>query len=180
MNERKDSNPQLDALIGRLPRAIDPPRSVWPSIEARIALPRQRSRPWEFALAAVVAAMTMSAMFVGYSHDAQPRVAAPRWAYEQLDATYRPLRQASLERFRDSADRLDPALRATVEANLAIIDDALSEIRSALASRPSDAALGQMLQRTYEQELAIVEAATPRTSAPPTIVPDQSRYRGAL
>ena len=175
MKEREDSNPKLDALIGGLPRAIEPPRSFWPGIEARIALPRQSSRPWELALAAVIAAMTVSAMFVGFSHDAQPRVAPPQWAYEQLDATYSPLRQASLERYRESANRLDPELRITVEANLAIIDRALSEIRSALASRPSDAALGQMLQRTYQQELAIVEAVTPRT-----IAPDQSDYRGAL
>ncbi len=175
MNEREDANPTLDALIGRLPRAIEPPRSLWPSIEARIALRRQRARPWELALAVVIAAMTVSAMFVGFSHDAQPRVAAPQWAFEQLDATYRPLRQASLERYRDSANRLDPQLRKVVETNLAIIDGALSEIRSELASRPSDAALGQMLQRTYEQELAIVDAVTPQT-----IAPDQSRYRGAL
>jgi hypothetical protein len=74
------------------------------------------------------------------------------------------------------ADRLDPQLRKTVEANLAIIDRALAEIRTALASRPSDAALGQMLQRTYDQELAIVDAVTPRQA----IAPDQSRYRGAL
>jgi hypothetical protein len=173
MNE--DPNPKLDALIGRLPRAIAPARDLWPSVDARIALQRQRSRPWELAVAAALAAVTVSAMFVGFSHDAQPRVAAPQWAYEQLDTAYQPLRQASLERYRMSADRLDPDLRKAVETNLAIIDRALAEIRSALANRPSDAALGQMLQRTYEQELAIVDAVTP-----PTIAPDQSRYRGAL
>jgi hypothetical protein len=175
MNEREDAIPKLDALIGRLPRAIDPPRDLWAAVDARMALQRPRSRPWELAVAAVLAAITISAMFVGFSHDAQPRVPGPQWAYEQLDAAYRPLRQASLERYRSSADRLDPQLRKTVETNLAIIEGALAEIRSALASRPSDAALGQMLQRTYEQEIAIVDAVTPQTAAP-----DQSRYRGAL
>ena len=176
MNERNESIPQLDALIGRLPRAIQPPRDLWPTVNARIALQRQWSLPWELAVAAALAAVTVSAMFVGFSHDAQPRARPPQWAYEQLDSAYRPLRQASLERYRVGAARLDPQLRATVEANLAIIDRALAEIRTALASRPSDAALGQMLQRTYDQELAIVDAVTP----PQAIAPDQSHYRGAL
>ena len=174
MNERDDPIPKLDALIGHLPRAIDPPRDLWPALNARIAL-RPRSRPWELAVAAGLAAVTVSAMFVGFSHDAQPRVPGPQWAYDQLDTAYRPLRQASLERYRSGADRLDPQLRKTVDTNLAIIEGALAEIRSALAKRPSDAALGQMLQRTYEQELAIVDAVTPQT-----VAPDQSRYRGAL
>jgi hypothetical protein len=176
MNERDDANPELDALIDALPRAIDPPRDLWPTINARIALQGNRARPWELAAAAVLAAVTVAAMFVGFSHDAQPRVPAPLWAYEQLDSAYQPLRHASLERYRAGADRLDPELRKTVEANLAIIDRALAEIRTALASRPSDAALGQMLQRTYDQELAIVDAVTPRQM----IAPDQSHYRGAL
>jgi hypothetical protein len=33
-----------------------------------------------------------------------------------------------------------------------------------------------MLQRTYEQELAIIDAVTP----PQSNAPDQTRYRGAL
>ena len=173
MNE--DPNPKLDELIGRLPRAIAPARDLWPEVGARIALLRPRSRGWELAVAAVLAAVTVSAMFIGFSHDSQPRVAAPQWAYEQLDATFRPLRLASLERYRLSAAGLDPELRKTVEANLSIIDGALSEIRLALASRPSDAALGQMLQRTYEQELAIIEAV-----APQKVAQDPTRYRGAL
>jgi hypothetical protein len=176
MNERDDANPKLDALIGALPRAIEPPRNLWPAVNARIALQDRQSGPWELAAAAVFAAVTVAAMFVGFSHDAQPRVPAPLWAYEQLDSAYKPLRQASLERYRAGAGRLDPELRKTVEANLAIIERALAEIRTALASRPSDAALGQMLQRTYDQELAIVDAVTPRQMS----APDQSHYRGAL
>jgi hypothetical protein len=175
MNERDEPIPPLDALIGRLPRAIPPPRDLWPTVNARIALQRQWSRPWELAVAATLAAVTVSAMFIGFSHDSQPRAQPPQWAYEQLDSAYQPLRRASLERYRVRADRLDPQLRATVDANLAIIDDALTEIRTALASRPSDAALGQMLQRTYDQELAIVDAVTP-----PAVATDQSHYRGAL
>jgi hypothetical protein len=175
MNERDESQFRLDALIDELPRAIEPAHDLWPDIAARIATPRQRSRTWQLALAAGLAALTVGALFVGVTREVNQGAAAPRWAYQQLDTAYQPLRNASLERYRERADRLDPELRQTVEANLAIIDRALNEIRVALASRPSDAALGQMLQRTYEQELAIIDAVTP-----PTDAPDQSRYRGAL
>ena len=130
----------------------------------------------DLALAAGIAALTVGAWFLGSLHDEAKPAVAPLWAYQQLDTAYQPLRQASLERYRTSADQLDPQLRKTVEANLEIIDRALNEIRVALANRPSDAALGQMLQRTYEQELAIIDAVTP----PQSNAPDQTRYRGAL
>ncbi len=117
----------------------------------------------------------MGALFFAFAQQ-QTRDASPEWAYEQLDSAYRPLRQASLERYRGGADRLDPQLRAIVESNLAVIDGALTEIRVALASRPGDAALRQMLQRTYEQELALIDAVTP----PQMDLQDQIRYRGTL
>ena len=45
--------------------------------------------------------------------------------------------------------------------NLAIIDQALSEIRLALKDRPNDPALNQLLQRTYEQEIGVLNAVLP-------------------
>ncbi len=83
-----------------------------------------------------------------------------------VDSAYSPLREASLARYRAGADQLDPQLRKSIEANLAVIDRALAEIRAALAGRPADAALRQMLQQTYEQQLAIIDAVTPRQMAP--------------
>ncbi len=163
----------LDALTAELPRAIEPGRDLWAGIDARIALRRPTSRLRNVAIAAGIAAVTAAALFGLMRNDAAQ--ATQPWAYQQLDTTYQPLRRASLARFRTSADRLDPQLRHTVEENLAIIDRALIEIRVALASRPSNADLGRMLRRTYEQELAIVDAVTP-----PQMAPDQTRYRGTL
>ncbi len=177
------SGGNLDQLIGKLPRDIEPARDLWPLIEARTASPRRRSRAWDIGLAAGIAAVTVAVLFMvlfATRFEKAPRsetaqIPAP-WAYQQLDSTYRTMRDASLERFRASADRLDPALRATIESNLAIIDRALNEIRLELARHPSDAALGQMLQHTYEQELAVIDAVIP----PQAKIPDRTHYRGAL
>jgi hypothetical protein len=176
MTTHDESRSHLDGLVDRLPRAFEPGRDLWPGIEARIRAPRGRARGWDLALAAAVAALTVSVLFVGLGYFEPRPSTAPGWAYQQLDSAYQPLRATSLERYRANADRLDPELRATVESNLAIIDRALTEIRVALASRPSDAALSQMLQRTYEQELAIIDAVTP----PRMTVPEPVRYRGML
>jgi hypothetical protein len=174
MSDNDRSPTHLDALTAGLPRAIEPSHDLWSGIEARIA--RRRSRAWDLAVAAGIAALTVGAWLLGSLHGGARPTVAPLWAYQQLDTAYQPLRQASLERYRAGADQLDPQLRKTVEANLEIIDRALNEIRVALANRPSDAALGRMLQRTYEQELAIVDVVTP----PQSNAPDQTRYRGAL
>jgi hypothetical protein len=176
MSNRDQTGAHLEALTEDLPRSIEPSRDLWAGIEARIATPQRRSRVWDLALAAGIAMLTVGAWLLGSLHGETNPAVAPLWAYQQLDTAYQPLRKASLERYRTSADRLDPELRKTVEANLEIIDRALNEIRVALANRPSDAALGQMLQRTYEQELAIVDAVTP----PQSNAPDPTRYRGAL
>jgi hypothetical protein len=169
------SNDRLDALIARLPPTIEPGRDLWPSIEARLVMPAPRAPVWQLALAAGIAAIFVSALFIGAQRGAAPRDPATLAYREQLDAAYSPLRQASLQRYRTRADRLDPALRRTVEANLAIIDRALAEIRVALERSPDDADLGQILKRTYEQELAIIDAVTP-----PNSPVDPQNYRGAL
>jgi hypothetical protein len=190
MNTHDEGLERIATAAGELTRAIEPERDLWPGIEARIAerpsraraVPR-RSRAWDRALAAGIGALTVGALFFGLAQH-ERSVASPEWAYEQLDSAYRPLRQASLERYRGGADRLDPQLRAIVESNLAVIDGALTEIRVALASRPGDAALRQMLQRTYEQELALIDAVTPprfhAVPLPRMDPQDQIRYRGTL
>ncbi|HTO57937.1 MAG TPA: hypothetical protein VMJ74_09075 [Pseudomonadales bacterium] len=164
---------KLDSLIARLPQTIEPSRDLWPYVDARITVRAPRAPVWQLALAAGIAAAFVSALFLGVPRESET---TRTFAYrQQLDAAYAPLRQASLTRYRARADRLDPALRRTVETNLAIIDRALAEIRVALERNPDDADLGQILKRTYEQELAIIDAVTP-----PNPSPAPQQYRGAL
>ena len=175
MNEHDDS--QLRLLLNDLPRGIDPARDLWPGVEARVAAPVRRRRVPAAAIAAGVAALATLTVFFAAPPDGEGSGSGARLerAYQQVDVAYRPLREASLQRYRAGAQQLDPQLRRVIDVNLAVIDGALAEIRAALASRPDDAALRQMLQQTYEQQLAIIDAVTPRPAPA-----DQTHYRGAL
>jgi len=164
------------AKIADLPREIQPQRDLWHGIEARIAPLARRSRWTEFAVAAGVAAFVSVAMFFWLERGGLHDQSDMQLAYRQLEATYRPLRAVALARYRGQAELLDPALRKTVDENLAIIDEALNEIRMTLADRPNDPALRQLLQWTYVQELAVIDAVTPqRTDGVVT-----AHYRGEL
>ena len=175
MNEHDDS--QLRVLLNDLPRGIDPARDLWPGVDARIAAPARRRRVPATAIAAGVAALATLTVFVAAPPEREGSGSGVRLerAYQQVDVAYRPLREASLQRYRAGAQQLDPQLRRVIDVNLAVIDGALAEIRAALAGRPDDAALRQMLQQTYEQQLAIIDAVTPRPAPA-----DQTHYRGAL
>ena len=55
--------------------------------------------------------------------------------------------------FASRLERLDPATREVVEANLQVIPGALSRIEGALAADPEDTVLQDLLMSTYRQEL---------------------------
>ena len=166
MNERDGANPQLDALIDALPRAIDPPRDLVAHHQCADCAARQRSRPWELARRQQSRAVTVARCSSAFRTTRSRACAAPRWAYEQLDSAYRAAAAgvagtlsrrrrpvgSGAARHRRGESRDHRSMRCPKSV-------------SALASRPRDAALGQMLQRTYEQELAIVDAVTPRQAA---------------
>lgn len=153
---------QLSAQLAHLPKAIEPPRDLWQGIASRLSRPAPKTRHplLEISVAACVAALVSSVMFlsVGRQDAAAP---APIVAYQQLDAAYSPLRQVSLARYNANAAQMDPQLRQIVEKNLAIIDNAMAEIRQALKHRPNDPALNQLLQQTYQQQLSVLAAVAP-------------------
>jgi len=71
---------------------------------------------------------------------------------------------ADLERvYRENRARLDPATARTVERNLAVIDGAIEEIRSALAEDPSDPFLHSHLARTQQQKLDLLRETVTMT-----------------
>jgi len=149
---------QLDAL----PRALEPPRDLWPAIAAGIhAAPRPR---WPYALAASVLLILVGTAIV-WTWRASPNakidvaVVPPASAVTAVSfapprtAAYLQAHDAVEQAFRERLALLRPQTRTTIEANLKIIRDADAEIRRALESDPASPVLLQLLQNTQRQEI---------------------------
>ena len=151
----------LAPAAAALPRAIDPPRDLWPSINRR--LPR-RGRPWwrTAALAAAAAIMLMagsSALTLWLVRDrGAPHAAAgttPAIEAGYVSATADLMRALDAER-----GRFSPATVATLERNLAVIDAAIAESRAALAADPGNRDLAALLWASYRQKVALLQQAS--------------------
>ena len=170
--------------LRELPRSLEPPRDLWPQIEARIraegsaqSAPRPKARalaPRWLAAAAVVAAVAVG-MWIGRS--LLPGAAAPRGADSArrsaplpvtfdapaaLDAAYvsdpRYARQraALLSSLAAQLAALPPPARAKVLASLTAIRQAKEDLQQALGSDPGNALLQELLVNTYQDEMRVL------------------------
>jgi hypothetical protein len=76
---------------------------------------------------------------------------------EPRNASYVAARDSLELNFRQRLALLDPATRAKIEANLAIIRRAHEDIRKALASDPASPVLEQLWQSTWHDEIDLYE-----------------------
>ncbi|MGH7718784.1 MAG: hypothetical protein ACREON_08075 [Gemmatimonadaceae bacterium] len=180
---------ELAALVESAPRRVEPPEDLWPGIRAQIesrragsrdssGVPeRQRRGRWMTAgwLAAaavllVIASSAVTALLLR-SGPGEPaaRVAteaagvrpetgvAPRFAstreYERMERELTALLEAQ-------RDLLRPETVEKIERNLALIDQAIAEIRTALADDPNNRALHDLLASSYEQKAALLRQAS--------------------
>ncbi len=172
---------ELLALAATLPRSVEPPADLWPDIQARIrrqpgatsapAVHRSRwdsftsDRRWLAAAAVVLIAVSSAVTALIYQPSGSFVVEAP-------DSLASPERTPEVRTVRDDYDRLDrelmqllaaqrekmqPETIAKVERNLAIIDQAIAEIRAALVEDPSNQALHDLLKRSYGQKRALLD-----------------------
>jgi anti-sigma factor RsiW len=91
--------------------------------------------------------------------DAVPVVPAIDYADAQYDAAVADLDRA----LRDRRSRLDPATVAVVEENLAIIDRAIAEARSAIGADPSNGYLSGHLMEARRRKLDLLRRAAELT-----------------
>ena len=170
---------ELLALAATLPRSVDPPTDLWPDIQARIraaarpVAPAARPSRWEslvrdrrwLAAAAVlliVASSMLTALFLGRPatvfterpDSVSPGPGAP--IVRTVNDDYDRLDQELTTLLAAQRDKLQPETIAKVERNLAIIDQAIAEIRQALVEDPGNDALRQLLKATYGQKSALV------------------------
>lgn len=173
---------ELLALAATLPRSVDPPTDLWPDIQARIrartgraapaasTAPRSRwdafvrDRRWLAAAAVllIVASSMLTALFLDRTtpltaerpDSVGPAQRAP--AVRTVSDDYDRLDQELTTLLAAQRDKLQPETIAKVERNLAIIDQAIAEIRQALIEDPGNDALRQLLKATYGQKSALV------------------------
>jgi hypothetical protein len=143
----------LCAAVRALPDASDPPDDLWPAIRARLVAapasvpvaPHRRARVSPRRLAALAASLCLvAAGTVAVVHrlpnDPPPVVATPLPA-EPSDAVEAQL----LSNLQLQRGRLRPETAAEVDANLRILDSAITEIRGALAREPGSQLLRDLL-----------------------------------
>ena len=169
MNDRMQKS--LDDLLADLPRDIPPPPYLWPGIARRLPRRRRRTNPVLLAAAAGLACACLASALTWAVLHGRPGVPATRPAVlatqpaaaraptldEPQNASYVAARDSLELNFRQQLALLDPATRAKIEANLAIIRRAHEDIRKALASDPASPVLEQLWQSTWHDEIDLYE-----------------------
>jgi hypothetical protein len=161
----------LDARLGKLPRDIVPPRYLWPSIERAIERQPLRTPQMVLAAAAAVAALMIAGAVVWvvlHGRAVTPSAEAPSIAMsldEPHDTGYLAARADLLDTFKERLAMLDPATRAKIEANLAVIHKARDDIRKSLAEDPDSPVLEQLLESAWHDEFDLYDDVI-RTTQP--------------
>ena len=159
-----------------LPRDIQPPADLWPAIRERMQAPRKadggRSLPrraWVWLAAAaillIVASSTVTTLIlrggdqpVATGHDEQGAGDSLGDAsqFRTVSAEYDRMDRELAALLASQREKLQPETIEKVERNLAIIDQAIGEIRQALAEDPNNKALLQLLKASYGQKAALL------------------------
>jgi hypothetical protein len=169
---------RFDEVLDLLPRSIDPPRDLWPAIEARLEpRPAPASRRWPWLAAAGVLLVIGSSLITAnlVRREAavtaqaplpQPEAVVTRAAFgpgQALDPSYDAIRRQLADSLAARIDRLPPSARAKLEANLAELHRATAEINAALELSPGDPLLEELLINSYQDELAVLASVNQLT-----------------
>lgn len=151
----------LHGSVCALPRQVQPPSDLWPSVRQRVG--RKRAPGWAPLAAAAVLLVALTSvvttLFVQRAERSAAPLASGPAAVQVLEAGYveqaRDL-EAALEEGRDN---LAPETIAIVERNLEIISEAIAESRAALEKDPANQDLRILLRTGHEQRVALLEQA---------------------
>ncbi len=146
-----------------LPRELTPSRGLWAGIAQRIEAGGRGRATWWLGLAA--AAVLVGVVSVSLLHRGEP-VTAPALvtvspASLTLDGTTLGAAEQEYERaanellaaLQDRRSSLSPQTLANLEKNLAVIDQALNEVRAALGRDPGNKDLTRMLVSAHRKRV---------------------------
>jgi hypothetical protein len=184
MSEHEDNIDQskldeLKARVAALPRNVEPPEDLWPSIRAGITAPRVVSIAWWQRPAILAAAglllvagsslATLTLMRRSDSRSENQRMAVQP-AATGSDATLAQFTRTETDYIRTinqlstvleaQQSELAPGTIAKLRESLRVIDAAIVEARAALAADPSNKHLTEILSATYEQKVDLIRRTT--------------------
>jgi hypothetical protein len=166
-----------------LPREIDAPVDAWVAIRSAIDgrrhqtadAPVFRSRPWRrwagalVAASALVAATAVTTVRVVKSRSvstpvagaaASAAVGAVPASLAAVDGSFAPTLRDLSAALDASRGKLAPETVARVERSLGVIDQAIAEVRDALARDPANTVLVELLAGSYRQKVELLRRAS--------------------
>lgn len=159
----------VQAAAGRLP-LLQPRRDAWTRIERslRASAPARRPIPWTWL---AVAASLLVAVVLGFNvatRRSQPAsVAADAETAATAQSIEAELRQAEehyqkaisgLEQIKNAGKgSLDPQTAATLEKNLSVVDQAISESRAALKLQPTSEPAQASLLESFKAKISLLQ-----------------------
>jgi hypothetical protein len=168
----------LRADLADLPRSIQPPAHVLMGVRAGLAgtVVRPAHRTWymrpRFLAAAAILLVAISsattALLIGQTADTGPASPTPSLggapsslvAVHALERSYEE-EVAELQRaLRGQQSALSPETLRVLQANIDIIDRALSEARAALRADPGNDALTDLVRSGYERKLDVLRSVS--------------------
>jgi hypothetical protein len=171
-DETRDAfDDRLDAALAALPREIRPERDLRDDIWNQIQAPRVRTlRSARYPLAAaailliaisslVTLAIMNSQQRTGFAARQRDQVTLVASDQNALERQYSEEVQELEMVLRKSRGALSPETVRILEENLAIIDRAIREAQSALASDPNSDMLVDMLRSAYQRKLELLRQA---------------------
>lgn len=154
----------LAAVVGTLPRSVQPDRPLWEGIAARTG--RRHSRwPWALAAAAVLATVLLTQAVVrpGSGRDAALFAGGPPPAVAGAPvaraADYRAAADELEQAVATGAVRLLPHSNRALTASLAALDAAEAEAREALARAPDNPAIQAAYLAAVRHRLTLLRQA---------------------
>jgi len=156
-----------------LPREMEPRRDLWPAISLRVgAYPVHQGRTaspgafYRMAAAAVLLVVLSSVATVWVLRHRAPEgsrsvtPAAELAALKASEPDYLQARKALYTALEERRARLSPETLKVIDQNLAVMDQALRAMKTALDRDPGNRGLAVLIESTYRQEIQLLMRAT--------------------
>ncbi len=154
-SECREQERQLRALLVQaeaLAVDVPPPRDLWPGIAGRLR-PRRGGLPIQgYAVVVLAAGLALAALLTARGpHPSGPGVDEARFV--EVERQYDAATTELLATLQASQGSLPPETLEAVQRDLRSIDEALSRVRTALNTDPSNAGLNHLLASTHQRKV---------------------------